>query len=63
MKPVVAQGHNCVTVNGTGCGFYCHSGKRNIFFFHFFRSGIEAKRGHSTGNATGMRRKVEKGVS
>ena len=39
MRPVVAQGHNCVTVNATGCGFDPHSSKLNMYlnvYIHFF---------------------------
>ena len=37
-RPVVAQGHECVTVNVTGCWFDPHSKKINIYinlYFHF----------------------------
>ena len=65
-KPVVAQGHKCVTINATGCvGFSLEEMKYLIF--SFFRSGVETKRDvefhHLTRNASRNRRKVESEVS
>ena len=34
-RPVVAQGHKCMTVNATVCGFISHSSKY-IYIFYFF---------------------------
>ena len=59
-----------VTVKSTGCGFDPHSRRLNIYlnlYFHFFRSGVEVKRGvefcPSTRNASRIRQKVGNGVS
>ena len=60
-----------VTAKLNGCGFDPHSRKLNVylikFYFHFLRSGVEAKRGvefrHSTCNASRFWRKVGNGVS
>ena len=59
MKPAVAQGHKCVTVDAL------HTRKLNIYlnlYFHFLRSGVEAKSSvefrHSTRNITRIWQKM-----
>ena len=35
-EAILTQGHKCVIVNETVCGFDSHSRKRNFQCFHFF---------------------------